>query len=367
MFAVLKAISSPSPSTNTCTTQKMPDTCSITSRTDLDASARPCTVATSGAANSTRLTSVRCSPRAGDGVGEAVEARDPYLANVYVGVEPERVRMHREHRQAARDDGESTGSSPHRVGQLYLVAGAHAQVGGGLPGEDDARPVYGELPFRRGRPPELALEVDELNVQLQRAVFDAVDDLLLGALEVDEVVAQVARLVVRVRAPPYLQCRLGNTERAAVHDVGDLGRVDRVERVELHDEPVGRAAQQLLVAPIQRREERFAQADYAEEDRHHGGEGEESQEGAPGRPQQVAERHASETASRQRQAADDRSESSAARRQVAGPDGIDRLDSGGAKDGPQHCDDRQQEPDDGHLEEDAGLEGSRKTGSATYA
>ena len=76
--------------------------------------------------------------------------------------------MHREHRRAARDDGERTGSSPHRVGQLYLVAGsptprsAAAFRARTMPGLSTASSPSVAVGLQK-----LALEVDELHVQLQ--------------------------------------------------------------------------------------------------------------------------------------------------------------------------------------------------------
>ena len=65
MFAVLKAISRASPSTNTWITRNTSANCSKTFEVISEVSATPCTVATAGTPNSARFTLDTVSPGAG--------------------------------------------------------------------------------------------------------------------------------------------------------------------------------------------------------------------------------------------------------------------------------------------------------------
>ena len=211
--------------------------------------------------------------------------------------------MDGKHGDDALAEGEGVGAGPHGKRKRDAVACAHAEVTGGLAGEDDTGPAARQRPLKDSRPPGAALQVD---------VLDGDGDGSVGALH----------------APSQDYPGLGHTERSAAYDAVHLGRIDRIEGVEPHDEPVGYPAEQLLVAPRQSRKERVGHSHHADEYRQHGGESEESKERAPGGTHQVAERYAPEATPRQGEAADGRGEPAAARGEMPGPDRIHRLNPG---------------------------------------
>ena len=162
------------------------------------------------------------------------------------------------------------------------------------------------------------------------------------------------------RAEPDLRRRIA--QQAARQDCGCLGSVDRVETVELDREPVGGVAEEFVFAVLDGGHKRVEHGDEGEQDGEHGGEGEQREEHAPGRAQQVAERHAGNGAAGQRQPPGQRGEPCAASGEVSRADGLDGGDAEGAVDRPEDGGDGDEKPDDGRSREDGGLEGRLEHG-----
>ncbi len=95
------------------------------------------------------------------------EAHEPGLAEVHVRDEAIGVPGHAGHPHRARDGAEGVRPGAQRVRQRHPVAHAHAEVAGGHPREDDARPADGEAPVAHPRPPDPGARSDQLDPDVE--------------------------------------------------------------------------------------------------------------------------------------------------------------------------------------------------------